>query len=148
MTLQDTIKHTYKYTIIPFAEASVYAKRKGLTCSLGMLGLCPVVLSYMERQKGIVVTPLHSLSYISSQLQPIRIEIAYPINQSELRQSIVSTNQESQKNIYNQIVVKTIHCNKLRRSITISSQPIKIALERSRPIRNLLHYATNKKSRL
>ena len=35
---------------ITFAEASVfYAKRKGLTCSLGMLGLCPVVLSYMER---------------------------------------------------------------------------------------------------
>ena len=45
----------------------VHYNRYGLpTCSRGLFGLCPVLLSYWALWKGMNASPLHSSSYISS----------------------------------------------------------------------------------
>ena len=63
-TRSDSI---YSDTIL-FGYFCIHQVIFSLTCSLGLLGLCPVLESQCARWKGIKASPLHSLSYMSSHL--------------------------------------------------------------------------------
>ena len=57
-----------RFTLVEYTKLASIQLVILFCCSLGVLGLCPVFLSYPARWNGMNLSPLHSSSYISSHL--------------------------------------------------------------------------------